>query len=800
MNAKSISSAIAMCWIFACLDVARGFEPPTATPSVGRRSATAITSFVRKYCLDCHGADEPAAELDLQHFDAAAVSEAEPWDSENWEKIVKRLQSRQMPPIAADRPSEAEYNQTLQTMESILDDSADRFPRPGRTEAVRRLNRTEYRNAIRDLLAVDVDVHSLLPPDPSGHGFDNVTVGELPPILLSRYISAAEQISRLAVGSQQKTPGGVTIRLPADRSQESHVEGLPLGTRGGTLLTHRFPVSGEYEIQLRLMRDRDENIEGLLEEHQIDVLIDRQPMHRFTVSPPKSSKAKGWQKDDTLIDANLKKRFRVSAGPHQVGVTFPRKFSSLSEIRRQPFETNFNRHRHPRLTPALFEVSIVGPFESDGPGDTPSRRKVFGTLPPQPTDAKNAAEQILRRLIPIAYRRPVTDTDLVVPLRFFTERFATDGFEVGVEAALTAVLVNPHFLFRAEVAPPEQKPGTAYRVSDVELASRLSFFIWSSLPDKELLTLAAAERLREPEVLRTQVERMLQNPRSESLVTNFAAQWLYLRNLDSFRPDRRLFPNFDDNLRHALRKETELLFESVLRNDRSVMDLIQTDTTFLNERLAKHYGIPRVTGSHFRPVRLAENTHRGGLLRHGSILSVTSYATRTSPTIRGNWILENILGTPAAPPPPNIPTLKDKTATANVSIRQRLAEHRANPACASCHDLMDPVGFALENFDAVGRWRVFDREQEIDSSGAMPDGKKISGLAGLEQGIMQRPEMFVGTLTEKLLTFALGRGIESDDAPAIRGIVRHAAENDHRFSAIIMGIASSRPFQMRTAE
>ncbi len=772
----------------------------TAVGADDNASASAVTAFVKRYCVDCHGSTDAQADLNLLNFDAAAVSKTEMWDSESWEKIVKRLQSRQMPPAAADRPSEEEYITTLHVMEDILDEAAELFPLPGRTESVRRLNRTEYRNAIRDLLAVDVDVESLLPPDPSGHGFDNVTVGELPPVLLSRYISAAEQISRLAIGGQQKTPGGITIRLPADRSQESHVAGLPLGTRGGMLLTHQFPVSGEYEIQLRLMRDRDENIEGLLEEHQIDFLIDRQPMHRFTVAPAKSSKAKGWQKDDTLIDANLKKRFQVSAGPHQVGVTFPRKFSSLSEIRRQPFETNFNRHRHPRLTPALFELSIVGPFKATEAGDTPSRRKVFLNRPPDPAAATAEAKKTLRRLMRIAYRRPVDDNDLVVPLRFFEQRFATDGFEVGIEAALTAVLVNPHFLFRAEVVPPETAAGKVYRVSDVELASRLSFFIWSSLPDEELLDHAAAGRLHEPAVLESQVLRMLQDPRSESLVTNFAAQWLYLRNLDSFQPDRRLFPSFDDNLRHALRKETELLFESVLRNDGSVMDLIQSDTTFLNERLAKHYGIPKVVGSQFRAVKVDGDTHRGGLLRHGSILSVTSYATRTSPTIRGNWILENILGTPAPPPPPNVPTLQDKTATADVSIRQRLAEHRANPACASCHDLMDPIGFALENFDAVGRWRVFDREQLIDSSGALPDGKSISGLADLESGIMERPELFVGTLAEKLLTFALGRGIDPTDAPAIRGIVRQAGEHDNRFSTIILGIASSRPFLMRTAE
>lgn len=790
MSAKPIIPLIIM--VLRCLG-------PSACAGQEPQRIEVIASLMEGYCLDCHSTTEPSADLSLEGFQSNIPSDRRAWDTTTWEKVVKRLRSRQMPPVDATRPTEAEYQKALSALESILDETAAAFLQPGRTNAIRRLNRTEYGNAIRDLLAVDIDVAGLLPADQSGHGFDNVTVGELPPILLSRYITAAQQISRLAVGGQQRSPGGVTIRLPADRSQESHVEGLPLGTRGGTLINHQFPASGEYEIQLRLMRDRDENLEGLHESHDIDVLIDRELVHRFTVSPPKAEK--GWQKDDTLVDANLKKRFRATAGPHKVGVTFPLKFSSLSEIRRQPFDASFNRHRHPRRTPALYEVSIVGPFDPSGPGDTPSRRQLFTCLPQRPGDENKCAEKILRRLVRLAYRRPVTDSDLEVPMRFFEQRLAADGFEAGIESALAVVLVNPHFLFRSESAPDDLNPGEAYQISDAELASRLSFFIWSSIPDEELLELATEERLQHSDVLDEQVRRMLKDERSESLVSNFAAQWLYLRNLESFRPDRRLFPDFDDNLRRALRRETELLFESVLREDRSVLDLIRTDTTFLNERLAKHYGIPHVFGSHFRPVKINDgNSRRGGLLRHGSILAVTSYATRTSPTIRGNWILENILGTPPPPPPPNVPSLKDKNGSDVLSIRERLAEHRANAACASCHDLMDPIGFALENFDAVGRWRVFDQDQRIDAAGALPDGRQISGLEGLEMGIMDRPEMFVGTLTEKLLTFALGRGIEPYDAPAVRKVVRDSADKDYRFSSLISGIVSSTPFQMRIAE
>lgn len=770
-------------------------------------SLDAVTRIVDRYCIDCHDGAAPAAGLNLRESGAGEVPGTERWDTETWEKIVKRLVARQMPPVDAERPSEDEYATVLTAMESALDRHAESYPQPGRPDSVRRLNRTEYRNAIRDLLAVDIDVDSLLPADQLSHGFDNVTVGELSPLLLGRYITAAEKISRLAVGGLQKSPGGVTVRLPADRTQDVHVDGLPLGTRGGTLFEYHFPADGQYEIQLRLMRDRDENIEGLTEPHEIDVLLDRGLVHRFTVTPPKGKA--GYQKDDTLVDAHLNKRFRVTAGPHQVGATFPNKFASLLEINRQPFEASFNRHRHPRRSPALFEVSIVGPFDPEGPGDTPSRRKIFSSEAAQQgkehqqgnkQDPTTRAEKILRPLVRLAYRRPVTEHDLAIPMRFFKQRFAVDGFEAGIETALSAVLVNPHFLLRAEKDPAELAAGTAYRISDIELASRLSFFLWSSIPDEELLTLAEAGQLRDADVLKSQVQRMLKDQRSQSLVSNFAAQWLYLRNLDSLTPDRRLFPNFDDNLRIALRRETELLFESVLLEDRSVLDLLSTETTFLNERLARHYGIPHVSGSHFRPVALAKDSHRGGLLRHGSILAVTSYATRTSPTIRGNWILENILGTPAPPPPPNVPGLKEKTKSSAVTIRERLAEHRQNPACASCHNLMDPVGFALENFDAVGRWRVFDREQPVDSSGALPDGTKVDSLEELEAGILARPEMFVSTLTGKLLTFALGRGVEFHDAPAIRKVVREAAEHDYRFSSLIQAIVTSTPFQMRVTK
>ncbi|TWT58269.1 hypothetical protein KOR42_16420 [Thalassoglobus neptunius] len=756
-----------------------------------------IQGFLNSHCIDCHNSIDMTAGLNLEEITSEYRQSAE-WDSTPWEKMVKKLATRQMPPPGVVRPDEVEIESSLAALESILDETAEVFPFLGRTDPVRRLNRTEYQNAIRDLLKIEIDARELLPADQSGHGFDNVTVSELSPVLLSRYITAAERISRLAVGGPMRGPDGLTVRLPADRTQEAHVEGLPLGTRGGTLLNHHFPQSGEYEIQLKLMRDRDERVEGIREEHQLDVLLDRELVHQFTILPPRSSG--DGPRTDALVDAHLKKRFHVTAGPHAIGVTFPRKFSSLSEINRQPFEASFNRHRHPRQTPAIYEVSIVGPFAPEGPGDTASRRQIFTAHPTGPEDEEACAKKILSRLMRLAYRRPVTESDLAIPMRFFEERNAADGFEAGIESAIATILVNPHFLFRSIVVPQDVASGEIYPISDLELASQLSFFLWSSLPDDELLTLASDGQLSDPAVLNAQVERMLEDSRSSSLVQNFAAQWLYLRNLDSFRPDRRLFPNFDDNLRKALRRETELHFERVLREDRNVLDLIQTDTTFLNERLAQHYEIPHVFGSHFRPVKVDADTQRGGLLRQGSVLAVTSYATRTSPTIRGSWILENLIGTPPPPPPPNIPSLKEETKDAAVTVRERLAEHRANPACASCHDLIDPIGFALEHFDAVGRWREFDQGEEIDTSGLFADGQPISGIDDLERHLVSNPEIFVGTLTEKLMTFALGRGIEFRDAPEIRKIVRSAADHEYQFSSIIKGIVLSKPFQMRTAE
>lgn len=762
---------------------------PLVNQPAGQTAAhqSVLGQFIHSHCLDCHDKASRKAGMALDELLTADIDS----NAEAWEKVVRKLTARQMPPRESSRPSERDFDAAVAWLESSLDAAAAKSPNPGRTETFRRLNRTEYQNSIRDLLGLKVDVRSLLPADESSHGFDNVTVADLSPTLLNRYISVGQKISRLAVGAAPRAPSGETFRIRPDVTQDVHIAGLPIGTRGGTLISYHCPQDGQYEVQVHLMRDRNEGIEGLGEPHELEVQVDRKRVELFTVKPPPKGQS------DQSVDANLKTRFPLTAGQHNIGVAFLKKPSSLQETSRQPLNVHFNFYRHPRLGPAVYEVSIIGPFEARGPGQTPSRRRIFSSPPTGSDDEQEGARRVLSDLARRAYRRPVNDADLKVPLAFYRQGHADGGFEAGMESALGALLVNPQFLFRIERDPAGIAPATAYRITGQELASRMSFFLWSSMPDDELLELAVRGDLNQPEVLEKQVRRMLADDRSRSLVSNFADQWLYLRNLDSAVPDMRLFPDFDDNLRQAFRQETELFFESILREDRSVLDLIKADYTYLNERLAKHYGIPHVYGSRFRRVAVDEPSHRGGLLRHGSILTVTSYATRTSPVVRGHWILQNLVGTPPPPPPPNVPALEDNTVSSVLSMRERLQQHRANAACASCHQQMDPVGFSLENFDAVGRWRATEAGQPVDASGGFVDGSEFMGVSGLERALFNRPELFVRTLTEKLLTFGLGRGVEYHDAPAVRKIVRDAGKDHYRFSRLILGIVSSTPFQMR---
>jgi hypothetical protein len=756
---------------------------------------TDVAALVDEYCLSCHDKDHEKGGLVLETIASHDVAQ----HPDIWEKVIRKMRARLMPPVGKERPDDRTYDAVVSFLERSLDGAAANHPDPGRTATIRRLTRTEYQNAIRDLLAVDIDVSSLLPADESSYGFDNVTVGDLSPTLLDRYVSAAEKISRVAVGRSSKSPDGETIRIPADLTQEEHIEGLPIGTRGGALVNYTFPANGEYEFQIRLTRDRDEHVEGLSEPHDLELLLDRDRVQVFTVKPPvrEAGVPDTEQPSHAKVDQHLKVRVPVTAGPHAVGVTFPKKPSALLESVRQPYQTHFNSYRHPRIQPAIYSISIIGPYDAKGPGDTPSRRRIFVSHPDAPAQEDAAAKRILASLTRRAYRRPVSAADIQGPFNLYKKARADQDFDGGIEMALAAVLVSPQFLFRVEQDPPGVPANTAYRISDVELASRLSFFLWSSIPDEPLLSAAEAGTLHQPAVLERQVRRMLADTRSRALVDNFAAQWLRLRNLDSITPDMRLFPDFDDNLRQAFRQETELFVESVIREDRSALDLLRANYTFLNERLAKHYGIPNVYGTRFRRVALDEDSWRGGLLRQGSILTVTSYATRTSPVVRGKYVLDNFLGVPPPPPLPDVPALKDNTVDGRLSVRERLSEHRTNANCAPCHNMMDPLGLSLEKYDAVGRRRTTEAGAAIDASGGLPDGSKFGDVDGLETALLRRPELFVGTLTEKLMTYALGRGIEYYDGPATRAIVRDARAQNFRMSSIIMGIVKSQPFQMR---
>jgi len=762
-----------------------------AQPSSPTSAVLPVSShrqMLDRYCVTCHNQRLVTAGLKLDDADVAHPGEG----AEIWEKVVRKLRTGMMPPPNMPQPSAEGRGALLSWLETSLDKAAAAKPNPGRTETLRRLNRTEYQNAIRDLLSVDVDAASLLPADESGHGFDNVTVGDLPPALLDRYISAAQKISALAIGNTQTSLQSDIIRVPPDVTQEGHVSGLPIGTRGGVLFPYTFVQNGEYDIQIYLARGYSGDIDGLkdTQPHEIKVLLDRTPIGEFTIQRPENG-------DDSLIDRNLKIRVPVTAGPHQVGVTFVKNSSSLIETARQPLQSRFNERRHPRVTPAISQVSITGAYAPQGADNTPSRQRIFVCRATDPSQEQACAKKILSTLMRRAYRRSISEADLERPMAFYREGKSERDFDAGIGKALSAVLINPEFLFRVEADPDKTTAGAAYRISDLELASRLSFFLWSSLPDDALLDSAIRGDLRRPDVLDRHVRRMLADPRSYNLASNFAGQWLRVRNLTSVDPNVRLYPDFDDNLRQAFRQETELFVDSVVREDRSVLDLLRADYTFLNERLAKHYGIPNVYGSRFRRVELGPGSRRGGLLRQGSILSVSSYATRTSPVLRGVWVLSNIVGAPPPPPLPNVPAL-DGNVPANLPVRERMAAHRASPVCASCHRTIDPVGFTLENFDAVGRWRENEGDSgSIDVSGTLPGLGNVNGVAGLEDALLQRPELFAATLTEKLLTFALGRGVEYYDAPAVRKILREAQPGGYHFSSLVLGIVHSVPFQMR---
>ncbi|MBZ5674410.1 MAG: DUF1592 domain-containing protein [Acidobacteriia bacterium] len=753
-------------------------------------------AMLDKYCVTCHNQRLKTGGLTLDNLNLDHVSD----NAETWEKVLRKLHGGMMPPQGMPRPDGATVDKFTGWLEASLDRAAATHPEPGRS-TLHRLNRTEYGNAIHDLLDLDIDAASFLPADDEANGFDNIAdVLRFSPSLLEQYLSASDKISSLAVGDPSITPVSLVFHAAPDLDQEQHIEGLPLGTRGGILIHYNFPLDGEYDFRVFLLQNIVGYLTGLEYAHQLEISIDGQRVFLAQVGGEEDNKMSdanlGVAKD--TIDARLRTRIPVKAGPRTVVVTFLRRNSAPSDEPLQPF-THDHDLQNMNGVPRIDRMQITGPFNPTGPGDTPSRHRIFSCRPANASAELPCARTILTSLARRAYRRPVTGADLENLLSFYQSARNKKNFDAGIENALRLILTNPKFLFRTETDPAGAAPGSMHPVSDLELASRLSFFLWSTIPDDQLITVASQGKLKDPAVLEQQVKRMLADDRSEALVKNFAGQWLMLRNLPNVQPDPNEFPNFDDNLRQAFRRETEMFFGSIMRDDRNVLDLLTADYTFVNERLAKHYGIPGVYGSQFRRVKVTDEARRG-LLGQGSILTVTSEANRTSPVKRGKFILEAILGTPPPAPPPGVPPLKENEGAQALSVRARLEEHRKSPACSGCHAVMDPLGFSLENFDGVGEWRTKEPGGAVDPTGQLADGTKVDGPVALRNAIMKHPEQFVRTLTEKMLTYGLGRGLEYYDMPTVRGIARDAERNDYKFSSIVLGIVKSTPFQTRRVQ
>jgi hypothetical protein len=759
-------------------------------------------ALLDRYCVTCHNQKLLTAGLALDSLDIQNVGGS----ADRWEKVAAKLRSAAMPPPGRPRPAAAASEAFVTRLEAALDAHAATHSNPGRP-VIHRLNRAEYTNAIRDLLALEIDGRSLLPADDSGYGFDNISdVLSLSPALLERYMIAAGKISQVAIGDPATRPVVQTYSVPPTLLQHDRMsEQLPFGTRGGAAISHYFPLDGEYVIAIRLQRTHANQIRGLGEPNDIELRLDRRRVKQFTVGgagprDPWSAVPSASPYEQTADDG-LEIRTRIEAGVHVVAVAFPDRRGLAEGVLEPALSVATYEYAGDRDEPmGVATIEITGPYNAKAPDATPSRRAILVCRPERTARASEregtCAKKILAGLARRAFRRPVGDDELARLMGFFTTGRQKGSFDAGIELALRAILVDPDFLFRVERDPPGLPSGSVFRVSDLELASRLSFFLWSSIPDEELLAAAERGRLSDPAVLLPQVKRMLADARSAALVSNFAGQWLHLRNVRGVKPDPDGFPEFDENLREALLRETELFFEHQLREDRPVTELLTADYTFVNERLARHYGMPGVYGSHFRRVALTDERRRG-LLGHGSILMVTSYANRTSPTLRGKWVLENLLGAPPPAPPANVPSLNDEPSAADSSVRERLEQHRRNPTCASCHASMDPFGLALENFDAIGKWRTRDGQVPVDAVASLPDGTRVDGPNGVRNLLVGRRDRFAATVTEKLLTYALGRGVEYYDRPAIRKVLRDAAPAGWRWSSLIAGIVQSTPFQMR---
>ena len=801
-------------WLVGCGALVAALGPWHARPHAAPLSQTEIATVetlrpvLDRYCITCHNQTLKTAGLVLDRFDGARVG----YDADTWERVARKLRTREMPPPGLPRPDRDTYDRAAATLEAALDAASTAHPNPGRV-IVHRLNRTEYVNAVRDLLALAIDGRSLLPADePDQQGFDNMAgVLSVSPRLLENYLSAASTVSRLAIGDRSLGTVENTFKIPTGLVQDDRAsDDLPFGSRGGVSIPYQFPLDGEYRIKVVLKRQLYLYLIGMGEPHQIDIRLDGGLIKRFTIGGAGKGRTApegfagntqgdpDWEVYMHTADDGLTVSIPVTAGPHDVGVSFVKRHWEPEGIL-QPPQRGFARTTNELYfgDPAVDIVTIAGPYSAKAAGDTPSRRAVFVCRPGAGMSDERCARTILSRLARRAYRRPVTEQDLETLLGFYRAGQSEEGFEAGIQRGLRRILASPSFAFRIERDPANAVPGSVYRINDIDLASRLSFFLWSSIPDEELLAAAERGALSTPAGLERQVTRMLKDRRSRALIDNFVSQWLTLGKLSGVVPDVDAYPEFDENLRESFRQETRLFVDGQLREDRGVGELLTANYTYVNERLARHYQIPNVYGSHFRRMTFADG-RRGGLLGQGSILTVTSYPNRTSPVLRGRWLLDNILGAPPPPPPPDVPVLQEGPSDRPRSIREQMEAHRKNPSCAVCHVRMDPLGFSLENFDALGKWRTSIETLPIDSSASLPDGTTFDGVAGLRQLVAGHQEDFARTFTQKLLGYALGRSVESTDMPTIRQITRSAAPGGYRWSSLITGVARSIPFTMST--
>ena len=775
-----------------------GFAIPFASLFLYAQTAPlpvpAQQALVKQYCAGCHNDKLKSGGFSWTKIDLAHPDQ----NAEQTEKVIRKLRAGMMPPPGMPRPDAAHVAAFATSLETAIDQAAALHPNPGRP-ALHRLNRTEYHNSIRDLLDLDVDVASLLPSDDMSHGFDNMADAlTVSPVLMDSYIRAASKISRLAVGDPEVNARVQTYQLTKQESQMSHVEGTPVGTRGGMSVVYDFPADGEYVFKMTFYYSIDGPLFGKSQGkgQQLEISINGQRVALFDVDPNRTK----WDDMQTTP-------IKVKAGPQRVAAAFIEKSEGpLEDVVMPGAESlvDLNEADMAGLTslPHLHDFAISGPFNVTGPGNTPSRRKIFSCHPAGTSDELPCARKIISTLARQAYRRPVTDADLEGILSLYQGTRNTEGFEAGIRMAIQAIIANPRFVFRFERPPAGVAPGANYQISDLELASRLSYFLWSSGPDEELISVAARNQLHEPATLEKEVRRMMSDPKSEALATNFAEEWLHLQNLKDAQPDAYIYPKFNKNLANSMERETQLFFDSIMREDHNVLDLLTANYTFVDELLARHYGIPNVIGTRFQRVEIPDENRRG-LLGQASILTLTSISNRTSPVQRGKYVMEVILGTPPPPPPPNVPPLKENSPSGDakvLSVRERMEQHRQNEPCASCHKMMDPIGFALENFDAVGAWRNNDSGFPIDAAGQMFDGSKLDGPGGLRRAILNHSDAFIGTFTESLLAYGLGRVIDYRDMPVVRSIEHQAAAKNNRFSAFVMGIVDSTPFRMDRAE